>query len=106
LIAANETCREATWLRNLLNSINVVQEEPTLIFCDNQPSIKMIKNPGEHAATKHVDIRFLWIKEKIDDKTVKVEYLHTKNQIADILTKGIPRESFNRLRAFMGMVTK
>jgi hypothetical protein len=106
LIAANETCREAAWLQNLLNSINVVQEEPTLIFCDNQPSIKMIKNPGEHATTKHVDIRFLWIKEKIDDKTVKVEYLHTKNQIADILTKGIPRESFNRLRAFMGMVTK
>lgn len=50
----------------------------------------MIKNPGEHAATKHVNIRFLWIKMKIDDKIVKVEYLHTKNQITYILTKGIP----------------
>jgi hypothetical protein len=106
LIAANETCQEATWLRNLLNSINIVQKEPTLIFCDNQSSIKMIKNHGEHAATKHIDIRFLWIKEKIDNKTVKVEYLNTKNQIADILTKGVPRESFNRLRAHMGMVLK
>jgi hypothetical protein len=79
LIAANEASKEGVWLRRLLNSFGIKQKEPTEIFCDNQPTIRVIKNPIDHKRTKHVDIRFLYIRERINVKEVQVTYINTKD---------------------------
>jgi hypothetical protein len=89
LIAANKASRDGVWLRRLLNSIGIKQKEPTEILRDNQPAVHLIKNPIDHKRTKHVDIRFLYIRERIGVKEIQVNYVNTRDQIADVLTKGI-----------------
>ncbi len=68
LIAANEVNRERVWTRRSLNSIGVRQKEPIVISCDNQPTIRLIKNQVDHKRTKHIDVRFLYIRERINVK--------------------------------------
>jgi hypothetical protein len=63
----------------------------------------VIKNPIDHKRTKHVNIRFLYIRERINIKEVQVSYVNIKDQVVDILTKGIPRFVLNKLRRQMGM---
>lgn len=105
LIAANEASREVVWLKRLLNSIGIPQKGPTTIHCDNQSTIRFIKNPVDHKRTKHVDIRFLYVRERVEAKNVEVSYVQTRHQIADLLTKEVPRDTNIRLRGLMGMTT-
>lgn len=90
-IALAEGCQEATWLRSLLREMNYSQRGPTTLYCDNQGSIQLAKNPGTHQRTKHIDIRHHLIREKIESGEIKVTYIETNRQEADILTKSLPR---------------
>ncbi len=72
-IALPTAVKEAIWLRPLLMKLNRNQEE-VKIFCDNKSTICLTKNPEFHAGTKHIDIRNHFIKDKINEKLIKVEY--------------------------------
>ena len=85
-----EACREAVWLRNLLKELNYGQRSATILNCDNQGAIALAKNPGTHSRTKHIDIRHHLIREMVENGVVKLDYVPTKNQQADILTKSLP----------------
>ena len=93
LIAANEASREASWLRRFMNSVGLTQKERTMIFCNNQSTIHFIKNPTNHRRSKHIEIQFLYIIERIGIKEVQISYVNTRHQIANILTKGVPRDT-------------
>lgn len=73
---------------------------------DNQSAIKLAQNPEYHKRSKHIDVRFHFIREKIDDGTITVSYVKTEDQLADILTKSLNKEVFNRLRAKIGLISK
>ncbi|KAE9186560.1 hypothetical protein PF005_g20804 [Phytophthora fragariae] len=66
-----------------------LQRNATTIWEDNQGAIALAQNAGYHARTKHVDIRHHFIRENVERGTVKVEYVDTKNQLADMLTKAL-----------------
>ena len=91
-IAACEATKEATWLRLLLNDIGCQCTSPTIINIDNQSSIKLVKNPEFHKRTKHVDTRYHFIREKYQERAINVCYVPSELQLADILTKALPRE--------------
>ena len=79
-------------------------DEPIPILYDNTSVINISKNPMMHSKTKHLPIKFHFLCEEVTKKNIKLEYIGTKEQIADIFTKPLPRETFEYLRQRMGVV--
>lgn len=70
---------------------------------DNQSAIRLIKNPEFHKRSKHIDIRYHFIREKYEEKIFDLDYVSTHEMMADIFTKPLPRERFNFLRNLMNV---
>ena len=64
------------------------------IFCDNKGSIELAKNPVHHKRSKHIDIRHHFIREHIRNGTILINYVPTKDNIADLFTKAVPQANF------------
>ena len=79
------------------------QLQPTLIKCDSQGALALVKNPVYHSRTKHIDIRHHFVRKKYTDGTVNFEYCPTSDMIADILTKSLPRNVQSGLIAGFGL---
>lgn len=94
---------EAIWLRNILKELDHPQDELTVIFVDNISAIQLAKNLVHHGRSKHIDTRFHFLRDHVKHKTMKLEYCHTMEQVADIFTKPLTVESFRRLRNMLGM---
>jgi hypothetical protein len=77
------------WLRRLLKDIGSEQAEPTVIYEDTQGTIALAKNVGNQARTKHIDIRYHFIREKVASGEIELVYMKSKNPLADYLTKGL-----------------
>lgn len=97
--------QEAVWLRVLLDGMGFKQANATTIFEDNQGAIALAKNPAHHSRTKHIDIKYHYIRDAVSTKEIKLKYCPTQEMIADLLTKGLPRPQFEKLRLELG-VTK
>ena len=78
--------------------------EPLILYCDNTSAINISKNPVMHAKTKHIAIKCHYVRELVEDKEVKMEYINTKEQIADIFTKPLPKDAFEYLRGKLGVI--
>ena len=75
-----------------------------LIYCDNKSAIAMIGNPVQHSLTKHISIRYHFIREQVLEGTIELYFVPTDQQLADIFTKPLPEATFNRLVNELGMV--
>jgi hypothetical protein len=100
--------KEAVWLARLLNEITDNLEPnrsptATIIYGDNQGSIALAKNPVFHARSKHVDVQHHFVREKVASGEVEVQFVPTKDQIADGLTKALPKDSFYAFRRALGI---
>jgi hypothetical protein len=84
--------------------IQVKCDEPISIFCDNIGAINISKNPMMHSKTKHISIKFNFIWEHFIENNTKLNYIGTKERIANIFTKPLPRETFEYLRKKLGIV--
>ncbi|KAL0545154.1 hypothetical protein IC582_020300 [Cucumis melo] len=102
-VAATSCVCHAVWLRNLLKTVEILQEDPTVIHIDNKSTIALAKNPVFHDRSKHIDTRFHFIRDCISRKEVQVEYVKTEDQIADIFTKPLKVNVFNNLRTLLGV---
>ena len=97
--------QESVWLRQLITELsNSSAETPTLIYEDNQLAIAMMKNPQFHGRAKHIDIKHNFIRQQVAQGTIMLEYCPTVEMVADILTKGLGRETFCKFRDMSGMV--
>ena len=88
----------------LQEDLLVKYEHPIVINCDNTSAINMCKNPIMHSQTKHIPIKYHYLREHVSQKDVKLEYIDTKEQIADIFTKPLPKEIFECFRQRMGVI--
>jgi hypothetical protein len=86
-MALCNAAKEAIWLRGLLKEIGCEQEGATVLYGDNQGSIALAKNPVYHARTKHIDVQHHFIRNLVEGKEIDLEYVHTSQNIADVLTK-------------------
>ena len=104
-IALSEACKEVMWLRKLLGDLTGVSDklEMTTIMEDNQAATAMVKNPVFHARSKHIDIRYHYIRELHQHGKVTLMYCPTESMTADVMTKSIPRDKFELLREMMGV---
>ena len=101
-IAASEACKEAIWLALLVGNLGTSVEIPTL-RCDSQSAIMLAKNPMFHAKTKHIDVKYHFIRDVLEDKHMELVNVHTDDNPIDILTKGVAFERFAHYRALMGV---
>ena len=85
-------------MKQTLGDIYVKYDEPITILCESTSAISISKNPVMHSKTKHIPIKYHFIIEHVLEKTVKLEHIGTKDQVADIFTKPLPRETFEYLR--------
>jgi hypothetical protein len=92
-IAATEAAKEAIWWRLFLNELGIPQQT-TILHEDNQACILLAKNPQAHHRTKHVQVRFHFIREKVESKEIKLQYIPTKKQLGDMFTKALPGFAF------------
>ena len=102
-IALSTATQEAIWLRRLLGDIKADLKGATVVMGDNQGSIAIARNPISHARTKHIDVRYHFIREVLQDGVINLSYCPTDRMVADILTKPLSRNRFERLRLLMGM---
>ena len=82
--------REAVYLRQFLIEIGFRPPGPIPLLIDNQSAIALARNPEFHARTKHIEVRHHYVREKIEDGVVDLQYCPTGDQIADIFTKALP----------------
>lgn len=102
LIASNEATRHAIWIKKLFRDISNYDGTP-VIQIDNQSTIKVIMNPELYKSTKHVDIKYLFVREAAQDSLIKVQYVSTNDQAADGLTKPLDRLRSGNVNLLLGM---
>ena len=104
-IAVVEYCTQILWMIQTLEDIKIECNQSIPIYCDNTSVINISKNPFMHAKTKHIPIKYHFLKEKISDKKVRLEYVGSKEQITYIFTKPLPKEAFEHIRKMMGVIS-
>lgn len=103
IIAANELSKELAWLERLWEEVTRTKQTPTL-YCDNVSGIDVIHHPKHHSKSKHIDIRYFFIRnDMVARGRLKVVHIPGDDQIADILTKQLPWEKFSKLRNLLGV---
>ena len=102
-VALCHAAQETVWLRNLLHSINLQQSEATILYEDNQGAMALSNNPKDHTRTKHIDVKYHYVRETIEHGYVNLMYCPTENMVADMLTKGLPKQTFEKFRSQMGV---
>lgn len=94
---ANGTA-EVTWLQSILRELGVFQGQAPILWCDNLGATFLTANPVFHARTKHIEIDFHFVREKVSAGALKVRFISTRDQIADIFTKALGKEAFDRMK--------
>ena len=102
-IALSGAFQEAMWFQQLIADVLNKRVQETTIFEDNQSTICLAKNQHVHGRTKHVDIKYHFIRDLVEAKRVKLVYCASENMIADMLTKGLPIKQFEKLRELAGV---
>jgi Reverse transcriptase (RNA-dependent DNA polymerase) len=102
-VAATHAAKEAVWLRRLTGEIFSLLEEPTTLHGDNKSAIALAHGGQYHARTKHIDIRYHYIRYIIEAGTIKLIYCPTDQQTADILTKALPSMKVKHFAQGMGL---
>jgi hypothetical protein len=93
-IAATTCCTQVLWMKQTLKDIQVEYDDPIPIYCDNTSTINISKNSVMHSKTKHIPIKYHFLREHVAEKNIRVEYVGTKEQVTNIFTKSLPREAF------------
>lgn len=88
---------ELIWIQSLLKELGIATTSPTL-WCDNLGAIYLTANPVFHARTKHIEIDYHFVRERVAGKELQVRFISSKDQLADIFTKGLASPRFQYLR--------
>jgi hypothetical protein len=85
-------------MKKTLEYLQIKYDHPILINFDNTSAINLSKNLVMHSKTKHTPIKYHFLRDRVSQNIVKVEYIDTKEKIADIFTKHLPRSGFENIR--------
>jgi hypothetical protein len=95
--------KEALWWRTQLQGLGYDTTSSTVLYSDSKGSIALAKNPEHHANTKHIDLRYHFIRHHVAERSIHLEYINTTAMAADILTKALSRDKHRAAAALLGM---
>ncbi|CAN0915260.1 Copia protein, partial [Linum grandiflorum] len=95
---------ESIWLKRVLEELKIPHGGPMKLLCDSQAAISIVRNPVHHDRTKHVEVDRQFITDNVNKGVVQVEYVPSKQQIADVLTKVLSRDMFEALVCKLGLI--
>ena len=106
-IACFEASNQGIWLRNFITGLQIIEgiNKPLRINCDNKAVELYSKNNRSSSKSKHIDIKFLVVKVRVQSGQVSIEHISTNSMIADPLTKGLPPKVFHEHVAQMGILS-
>ena len=103
-MALASAAQESIWIRQLVRELN---NEPTgpmvVIYEDIQSAICMTKKTQFHGRAKHIGIKYHFVREQVEEQNVKLKYCPTENMVADMLTKGVNKDTFKKIRSMAGV---
>lgn len=103
-IAAAICACQVIWMRRILQEMEfALEDNVTTILCDNTSTIKLSVNQMFHNRSKHMDVRYHFLRNLVNDGVVRLEYCGTQDQLADIFTKPLKKDSFQKFRAALGI---
>jgi hypothetical protein len=102
IVAASEGAREAEWIWQLLDSLTKMTGKPT-IWVDNEAAVKLAHNPEHHKRTKHLAVKYFYIRDLVTNGFVSVSSVRTGDQLADGLTKALGSVQVEQMRRRFGM---
>ncbi|XP_073355479.1 uncharacterized protein [Aegilops tauschii subsp. strangulata] len=102
-IAAATAAGQGVWLERLLGDLTDKEPEGVVLYVDNKSTIALCKNPVHHDRSKHIDIRYHYIRHCVEEGKIEVNYICTDDQLADILTKSLGRQKFTEMRGRIGV---
>jgi len=91
------------WIKQQLSDFGLSLSQIPL-HCDNTSAIILTKNPIQHSRTKHIEIRHHFIRDHVNNGDCVIQFVNSKNQLADLFTKPLNKESFNFLRNELGII--
>ncbi|KAL6320707.1 hypothetical protein AAG906_008707 [Vitis piasezkii] len=94
---------ETVWLHSLIKELGLTLREAPQMFCDNIGANHFSLNPVQHTRMKHIDIDLLFVRDLVKKGTIRVQHIHTIDQLADLLTKSLSRQRFQLLRSKIGV---
>jgi hypothetical protein len=103
-MALTESLQHAIWTAQILKNLDFGFDLPLSIHCDSKGARDLAKNNTFHKLSKHIDIRYHYIREKIEDEFVVLDEVKSADNVADILTKALPEPAFRRHVHALGLV--
>ena len=103
-ISASSATQEAICCRRVLGQCGHQQSGPTRLYVDNQSAIRIVKNPEFHERTKHIEVKYHYIRDQYQRKEISVHYVNTKEQIADIFTKPLAAADHQKFKTALGVI--
>jgi hypothetical protein len=94
---------EGVWLQRLLLELGLREKSPIMLYCINKAAINIANNPVQHDRTKHVEVDRHFIKEKLDNGEIRLPFVRTTEQLADVFTKGLHTAEFSNIICKMNM---
>lgn len=102
-MATTTAACQGVWLRKVLNQISDDFTGHVVLFIDKKSAIDLAKIPVFHGRSKHIDVRYHFIRECVDRGDIIIKYVSTEEQRADILTKSMSKAKFKRMRKLLGV---
>lgn len=96
LYAVVEGTKEVIWIKQFLKELTLAVSTPTL-YCDNQSTISISNYNTLHDRSKHINIKHFFIRDEIQNGNMKIEWISTEDQSADIFTKALPRDRYIKM---------
>jgi hypothetical protein len=102
-IAASLCACQAAWMENLIDEIMGENHGAIEMNIDNMSAINLAKNPVSHGKSKHIEMRFHYLREQVNNGKLVLKHCRSEDQIADIMTKAVQTDVFKRLRNMIGL---
>lgn len=94
---------QAIWLKRVLKTLDQTQQEKNTIYCDSSSAIKLSRNPVMHGRSKHIDVRFHFLRQLVQTDMIELVHCNTLEQIADVMTKPLKLDDFVKMRTMLGV---
>ena len=93
-IAAVTYCTQVLWMIQTLEYLDLKYADPIPLHCDNTSAISVSKNPFLHSKTKHIPIKYHFLRDQVTNRVVQLNFIPSTEQIVDIFTKPLPNTQF------------